>query len=711
MDYKTSSIRRLAFILAIVLNINFLYATGEDSSMVSLFDKSLEELVNQEVTIATKSTQKINQTPSVVSVITSEEIKALGFQDIFDVLKIIPGFEYTQTFTGTKALGIRGVMNIKQGGRFLVLLDGVPHNGIMYGSGLYFGHEFNLDAIDRIEIIRGPGSSLYGRNAFSSVMNIITKKGKENNRLDIGGSVGNFNTLDFHSSYQIKKNNFKAFISTKYYNSDGTNAKFNNGMNGKSLWNVGHENYYINTNFQYKNLQVNFSYNNRTAGGNSPFYYMTDCFSYFKNFTYSLDYSKSLSSRIELSFKAYGRNENRVQDIEFLKSGINDTIPGLPYTYAMVYPEGLYANAKFDDYTYGTEIQLNFKFIKNNDLMLGIQTDIHGVSNATTRINYLPDNTYQFLANYYYDNDSNRIYYTKENMPIFEGWIKDNGHDYQNLGIYIQDIHYITEELGITIGARLDLDSETGSILNPRLGLVWNINDFFTIKGLYGEAYRTPTTSEQYKRFGYDQGNENLDYEEIKTTELVFLAKKKRLFSQISLFHNKLDNIIIQSNVDSLNTNTYFNIGKNTSYGIDFENKFIVSNLLYLFYNFSYKISNDTQNGIEITHPNISKHISVFGLNYKLTPRINYSGYLLYHGPMSKYPNRNFPDMEISQDIVADYLLLNSSVSFKAIKRLDISIHGYNLLNKKYYFQDDLNAKQPAQSGIQFIIKANYIFN
>ncbi len=98
----------------------------------------------------------------------------------------------------------------------------------MYGASFFFGATFNLDAVERIEVIRGPGSALYGKNAFSGVLNIITKKGYKDNNVELGASFGSYNTFDARAGYGIKKNLFNASIMAKYYTTDGTNSTYNN---------------------------------------------------------------------------------------------------------------------------------------------------------------------------------------------------------------------------------------------------------------------------------------------------------------------------------------------------------------------------------------------------------------------------------------------------------------------------------------------------
>jgi iron complex outermembrane receptor protein len=695
---------------------NVLYSNEIDTTKTSLFDISIEELIQQEVTIATKSNQKLSQTPSVVSVITAEEIKTMGYRDIFEILQTIPGFEVNQTRLGARAIGIRGVNNSRQGGRLLVLLDGLTYNDIMYGTGLFFGSEFNIDAIEKIEVIRGPGSALYGRNAFSGVLNIITKKAQSNNQLEAGASYGSYTTFDGWANYGIKKDKFNANLMAKYYQTESTDSKYNNGEGGESIWNIGHENYFINANAQYKNFQFFGSFTQRNDGTNTATTYgdfITDGSTQFNIGTYSLLYKKDIASNASINVKLYGRNEYRSQEFEYTTPNTTDLyeLAGIPFNY--IYSQGAYAEPVFDAYTYGGEIEFSIQLAKNNKLLTGVQTDFYGIKNASLRAN-LDLNSDELNA---ITNPNTGIQYTKEEMPLYEsGWIINNGHEYTNIALYAQDVHYFTDNLSLTLGGRLDFDSEVGKSINPRVGLVWEPTNKSSIKLLYGKAYRAPTTSEQYKILGTDIGNAELKHEVINTTEFVFAYQFDKIYTQTSLFYNILDDLILsQQSEENPALSSYYNSGQNVSYGVEFESKYKLNNKIYSFANYCYTISEDNASGEndKTAHSNISTHKFNIGLNTRVLKKINWSILLLYRGEIQKYLDQELDSTPpyVSQDEVGNFFLLNSTIIYTVFKDFDLSLQGYNLLNTTYYYQDETYEHQPKQPGIHFLLRASYNFN
>jgi len=698
-----------------------LYSGIGDTTLLNLFEMSVEDLIEQEVTIATKSTQKVTQSPSVISVITSEEIKAMGPRDLEEILKNIPGITFTQTRLGTRPFEIRGISDIRQGGRLLVLFDGIPYNEVMYGTAFTTGASLNLDNIERIEVIRGPGSALYGRNAFSAVINVITKKAKIDNNFEVDASYGSFNTSHLNTSYEIKKKQFNSFLTAKYYTTDGTSSTFDNGMGGEGHYNLTHDNFYLNGNAEYKNFRFSGAYY-YLIDGVSAGPYMTNGNNQISLGTYNLNYSKIISSKFAINAKIYGQNLFRIQNLEQYKPNTTALHPVYKVPISMLAPEGIYARPLYDAYFYGSEVYMNYKLLKNNELLFGFQGDFHGVKNTSVSSNY--DLATNVPLTYVDSTTGNVKYYTKDNMPQYgPNWIQNSGHDYTSLALYVQDVHYFLPNLSLTLGGRLDFDSEVGHIFNPRLGMVWEPFNWAWMKVLYGEAFRAPTTNEQYKIMGFDKGNEKLKYEEIKTTEISFGTKFNRMFSQISLYYNQLENLILQQPInDSSKIKTYYNTGTNISYGIEAETRFFISTSLYSYVSYSYCQSEDTKELFgkkeTIPHPNVAYHKANFGINYLVHKKISIGVFSNYVGPITKFKNSAYDPSDlassefISQDKVGDYILLNSSIRFSNIlKGFDISIYGYNLLNQEYFFQDDENVHQPAQPKIHFLIKVCYSIN
>ncbi|MCP4711418.1 MAG: TonB-dependent receptor plug domain-containing protein, partial [Planctomycetes bacterium] len=127
------------------------------------------------VKIQTASTAAMNirESPGIITIVTREEIANSGARDLIDVLRLVPGFEFCQDYSGIISLGFRGIWALLDG-KALLLIDEQEYNEMFWGS-INFGNSFSVDQIDRIEIIRGPGSAKYGGHAGLAVIKIVTK--------------------------------------------------------------------------------------------------------------------------------------------------------------------------------------------------------------------------------------------------------------------------------------------------------------------------------------------------------------------------------------------------------------------------------------------------------------------------------------------------------------------------------------------------------
>lgn len=147
----------------------------------------LEKLINSLIGVASKKPLSGRESPSIVSLITQEEIKNSGARDLIDILNMVPGVDFGVDVEGIVGIGMRG--NWAHEGKVLLLLDGQEMNEILFGT-TQFGNHFPVDQIKRIEVIRGPGSAIYGGYAEYGVINIITHDGEDINGVTVSGTYG-----------------------------------------------------------------------------------------------------------------------------------------------------------------------------------------------------------------------------------------------------------------------------------------------------------------------------------------------------------------------------------------------------------------------------------------------------------------------------------------------------------------------------------------
>ncbi len=172
-----------------------LYARAGAQDLDSLLNLSaftaesdLQKILNQQVAVSSKTGLTLRETPGIVSVITDEEIRNSGARDLTDLLRLVPGFDVLQDLQFVMGLGLRG--SWANEGKVLILFDGHPMNELLYQT-VALGNRFPVDAIARVEIIRGPGSAIYGGSAEYGVINIITRAAEQLDGVSVN-AIGGF---------------------------------------------------------------------------------------------------------------------------------------------------------------------------------------------------------------------------------------------------------------------------------------------------------------------------------------------------------------------------------------------------------------------------------------------------------------------------------------------------------------------------------------
>jgi iron complex outermembrane recepter protein len=141
---------------------------------LDLMNMSLEDLMAVKVTSVSKKEQRLSETPAAIYVITREEIRRSGATNVPDLLRMVPGLEVAQIDANIWAIGTRG-FNERFSNKMLVMIDGRSVYSPLFGGVYWDSQDVVLEDIDRIEVIRGPGGSLWGANAVNGIINIITK--------------------------------------------------------------------------------------------------------------------------------------------------------------------------------------------------------------------------------------------------------------------------------------------------------------------------------------------------------------------------------------------------------------------------------------------------------------------------------------------------------------------------------------------------------
>ncbi|HWR89151.1 MAG TPA: TonB-dependent receptor plug domain-containing protein, partial [Dissulfurispiraceae bacterium] len=258
------------FMLMLWFNPGVLQAQDADK----LADMSMEDLINVKVYGASKFEQSLIDAPSSVTIITADDIRKYGYRTLADVLRSVRSLSVTNdrnySYLGARGFGRTGDYN----SRFLVVVDGHRINDNIYDSSL-FGTEFivDVDLIDKVEIIRGPGSSLYGNNAFFGVVNVITRKARSFGRPELSAEAGRYDSYKGRVSYGHDfANGVELSLSGSLYDSNGQERLFYKEFDDPSTNNGVAEhgdydrNYSLFGNVLYKDVTLQGAFVSRTKG-------------------------------------------------------------------------------------------------------------------------------------------------------------------------------------------------------------------------------------------------------------------------------------------------------------------------------------------------------------------------------------------------------------------------------------------------------------
>lgn len=518
-------LRICVFVFCFVVYSSSLQAQEDTTKVIELerlVILSLEELLDVKVTTASKKEQKLVDAPSIISVFSRQDIERMGVTSLIDVLKYIPAIETSIGSDGDYRIDIRGS---RKYGNILVLLNGQPFNNFYDGRSIF---DFPVDVIEKIEVISGPGSALFGTNAVAGVLNIFTVKNKNS----IIGGAGTNKTFSQNFNYTAKKEYREVSVTGGFLQSEGPNTLLESDAKSRQTWSLTYadksaktnrwvKDAYLGTQFKFKNLNINLFGINRNRGSwVGPVFILTpDSRLQSRQIVFDVSYSIKLDDRLSIIPKIY--SHTIVNDFLFQEAPENY----LSQTSGDLFKNGKITKEKYTALTFGSDIQLNLKINNAFDIIAG------NIFENQSLPRYNLQRNYQIVGDVYKAEFGNY-----DNVP------KDQKNkDRTILAEYFQG-NYRFNKIEITAGLRFDSYSDFGQTLNPRAGIIFKPFNSLHFKGLYGKAFRAPTFKELYdnttlgNEFGI-RGNKDLKPETVNTMEFAVEFIKRRLAIKSSCFY------------------------------------------------------------------------------------------------------------------------------------------------------------------------------
>lgn len=533
------------------------HAQDSQSRVKQLIAMDLGELLN--INIATGTPKELAEAPAVVSVITEEDIKATGARTLAEALDSVPGlYVSTARFRLQKVFSVRGIQTDLTP-QTLVLLDGNKISQLSQGS-TPASFRYPVHAIERIEVIRGPGSAVYGADAFSGVINVITKKSKDIEKSQVGVTLGSFNTSEVSLTATQSFREVDVSLLADLETSDGDDGMLTRYGSLKTDRTV--HNLHLNAEGQNWAL-TNWYYRIETFSGNGSGIYAND---YDFDTTYAwnskLDYQKAFDNgvsvnmdfsisqlKLDAAFRLFPEGTWPV--------GVDGNLlipPFLPVSF----PEGVIGRPGSKQTRRTVNIVSTFSPSERHRLRLaagGISANVTAFEVKNFGPGVLDGENYAPISTDLVDVTGTPFVY----LPPFK---RDLWH------LSLQDEWKISEVLELTAGIRYDHYSDVGSTTNPRMALVWKANNKLTTKLLYGSAFRVPTAMERTAQNNpANLGNPDIRPEQIETVETVVDYQfSDTLTGTLNLYRYEADDLII---LDQFATNQ--NLGRQEGKGAEME--------------------------------------------------------------------------------------------------------------------------------------------
>ncbi|MEI2806880.1 MAG: TonB-dependent receptor [Albidovulum sp.] len=547
------------------------------------------EAVADHVSIATGRSQPAQTAPAVTTVVTAQQIRDSGARDLIDVLAFVPGF-----FVGRTAHSVEPVISVRGftssfNQTVLVLLDGIPQTERVFGDRLAMLGIVPLDIIERVEIMRGPGSALYGADAYSAVVNVVTRRiPPEKTQVVVGG--GSRRTRDARLFGGGRAGAFDVVGAVEYRETDGdetfvaadaqTNLDALFGTNaslapGRASTHRGRFGAHLNATDEDTALMLRAALG-RDIGTNVGLAGALDPFGHIDTTT--------VEGLFEKTAKGSNWSAKGSVDGAFLRYEMND-VHYLPPGALGFFPDGVIADTKFDESRVRLQGRLDYTGLARHRLTVGAGAESGEVRLKSERRNY------SIVGGAV--------------VPI--GPLQDTGdalgfgassYSRDLLFVYGQDEWDFHPDWTLTWGVRHDRYSDFGDILSPRLALVWNASPYLTAKLIYGRGFRGPSLLDtEARHVPAIAGNPDLKPEKLDSLELAFdYRPSERLTARLNVFYQRTEDQIRLQN-DGGPTSRPENVGRQKGRGLELEAWWDIARDTQLYGAYAYQDNTDETTG------------------------------------------------------------------------------------------------------------------
>ncbi|MGH8547270.1 MAG: TonB-dependent receptor plug domain-containing protein [Methylococcales bacterium] len=633
----------------------------------------------QYISIATGSQTLLRLAPAVASVITASDIQKMGSTDLNQVLETVPGLHVSASTTNfNPVFTIRGI-HTDSNAQVLMLINGIPITNVFSGNRGQVWGGMPVQNIARIEVIRGPGSAVYGADAFAGVINVITKTASELDGLHTGFRAGNFETREGWLQYGSNFNGLDVAFSFQAGSTDGqrrivdsdAQTFFDSQFGSRASLapgpvSVGRR--YIDTSLDLalSDWRLRLWWQGRDRVGTGA------------GFAQALDpQGSNTSSRFNADL-TYENNHwfddwgltaqfsffdvaNRSDLVLFPPGSAFPQFNSQGQVVALnAFPNGVLGSPDTFERHYRADFSGTYTGFRNHALRIGA--------------GYRFQDLYKVVDNKNFFQTGNPF-----PSPLQPGMTATpfiSPHSRGDAYVFLQDEWNLWKDWTLTGGLRYDNYSDFGSTVNPRLALVWQTTYTLTSKLIYGRAFRAPSFGEQFNNLETPAflGNSGLKPETINTLELAFdYQPRNDLKGKLNLFHYWYNDIIRPIANSGSATRTFQNAGNQRGYGFELEGGWSPLDSLHFTANYAFQKSQDKRTnsnaGFAPTNQVYGRMDWEFYRDWNLDVQTNWVG------------DRKRPAFD-NRAQVPDYFTVDMSMRGKDIfKNLGVSLSAWNLFN------------------------------
>ena len=691
-------------------------------------EQSLDALLEDMSEIATKQSLNIDYMPAVVTVIEAEKFRQAGVVNLAQALSLLPGFQIQISPMGYTMTTVRGLKNPNAylSDKIKIMVDGVViHNEVTGSSNFYM--DFPLQIIKKIEVLRGPGSMLYGAGSFYATINIVTKSADlSSDENSAYAAVGSF---DYYSGAAVAhfalqqwqfgvdayyQQNNKSLFSKQQSPWDEREGYSDEAMKDGSIAVLAkrgnftlHSRYKQNVSGNYYGFEGQFNPISNQNGEHKNRYFFVEA-----------NYKKKLSTlnveaKVNYSHRTFGAKANIY--------GINDAKEKFAKVDVNMSKGFVYSEYSVED-NYEAELRADVKNFHHNDLLVAsgvrlvhvTQDRFYSSVEEAVLQNFSQITNHPNYSDFRYRQENETAFYATKSNQLLQGKPE------RTIGYaYLQDLISIADNIDAILGVRFDHYSDFGPQWSKRAGLVYRASDEWIIKLLYGSAFRAPTLIEAYQNghINFRAGDSAIQPETTDTFEWVTIYKPYESTKLLlNLFYSHLKNVIDLEEFPNTDPG-YQNYDSRQSRGVEFELFYNYLQRHQLYFNATYTDTDYVippeagEVSIVQSMPDISPVMLKALYTYSPTSNLDLSAIWRYYSETTATKLQWVEDAGIDPTVSA-YHVVDVAMNFKVTPRLTYLFNVKNLFDvdvrsPAYYYQSDGGVQR---EGINFYSSLEYKF-